>query len=150
MSTSQVSSDNRWLALYVLCTGMLMIVLDASIVNVALPSIQDDLEFSQNTLAWVVNAYIIPFGGLLLLAGRLGPDPGGDRRGDDAQDDEHDERAPGPQHRRDPRDLLDRTVRGLREDDREVDDPDERERDERRPHGAFGHGHGIPPDVKVS
>src|SRR6266496_6445271 len=63
---------SRWLALYVLCTGMLMIVLDATIVNVALPSIQDDLGFSQNALAWVVNAYLIAFGGLLLLAGRLG------------------------------------------------------------------------------
>jgi EmrB/QacA subfamily drug resistance transporter len=62
----------RWLALYVLCAGMLMIVLDATIVNVALPSIQDSLGFSQNNLAWVVNAYMIPFGGLLLLAGRLG------------------------------------------------------------------------------
>src|ERR1700761_3045635 len=62
----------RWAALYVLCAGMLMIVLDATIVNVALPSIQDDLGFSQSNLAWVVNAYLIPFGGLLLLAGRLG------------------------------------------------------------------------------
>jgi len=62
----------RWLALYVLCAGMLMIVLDITIVNVALPSIQDDLGFSQSNLAWVVNAYLIPFGGLLLLAGRLG------------------------------------------------------------------------------
>jgi EmrB/QacA subfamily drug resistance transporter len=62
----------RWLALYVLCAGMLMIVLDATIVNVALPSIQADLGFSQANLAWVVNAYLIPFGGLLLLAGRLG------------------------------------------------------------------------------
>jgi EmrB/QacA subfamily drug resistance transporter len=62
----------RWLALYVLCAGMLMIVLDITIVNVALPSIQDDLGFSQNDLAWVVNAYLIPFGGLLLLAGRAG------------------------------------------------------------------------------
>jgi EmrB/QacA subfamily drug resistance transporter len=56
----------------VLCTGMLMIVLDATIVNVALPSIQSDLGFSQSALAWVVNAYLIAFGGLLLLAGRLG------------------------------------------------------------------------------
>jgi len=64
--------QNRWLALYVLCAGMLMMVLDATIVNVALPSIQDDLGFSQNNLAWVVNAYMIPFGGLLLLAGRIG------------------------------------------------------------------------------
>src|SRR5213080_5064895 len=63
---------NRWVALVVLCTGMLMIVLDATVVNVALPSIQDDLGFSQSTLAWVVNAYLIAFGGLLLLAGRLG------------------------------------------------------------------------------
>ncbi|HET7573957.1 MAG TPA: MFS transporter, partial [Solirubrobacterales bacterium] len=63
---------NRWLALYVLCAGMLMIVLDATIVNVALPSIQDSLDFSQNNLAWVINAYLIPFGGLLLLAGRMG------------------------------------------------------------------------------
>jgi EmrB/QacA subfamily drug resistance transporter len=63
---------SRWLALYVLCAGMLMIVLDATIVNVALPSIKDDLNFSQNNLAWVVNAYLIAFGGLLLLAGRLG------------------------------------------------------------------------------
>ena len=51
---------------------MLMIVLDATVVNVALPSIQDDLGFSQSSLAWVVNAYLIAFGGLLLLAGRLG------------------------------------------------------------------------------
>lgn len=63
---------SRWLALYVLCAGMLMIVLDGTIVNVALPSIQDDLGFTQSNLAWVVNAYMIPFGGLLLLAGRLG------------------------------------------------------------------------------
>jgi len=62
----------RWLALYVLCAGMLMIVLDATIVNVALPSMQEDLGFSQSNLAWVINAYMIPFGGLLLLAGRMG------------------------------------------------------------------------------
>ncbi|MDX6663887.1 MAG: hypothetical protein QOG68_93 [Solirubrobacteraceae bacterium] len=62
----------RWMALYVLCTGMLMIVLDITIVNVALPSIQKDLGFSQSSLAWLVNAYMIAFGGLLLLAGRLG------------------------------------------------------------------------------
>jgi EmrB/QacA subfamily drug resistance transporter len=62
----------RWLALYVLCVGMLMIVLDATIVNVALPTIQEDLGFSQNDLAWIVNAYLIAFGGLLLLAGRIG------------------------------------------------------------------------------
>src|SRR4051795_2886717 len=63
---------SRWIALYVLCVGMLMIVLDATVVNVALPSIQNDLGFSQSSLAWVVNAYLIAFGGLLLLAGRLG------------------------------------------------------------------------------
>jgi EmrB/QacA subfamily drug resistance transporter len=64
--------SSRWIALVVLCIGMLMIVLDATIVNVALPSIQDDLGFSQSSLAWVINAYLIAFGGLLLLAGRLG------------------------------------------------------------------------------
>jgi EmrB/QacA subfamily drug resistance transporter len=68
----QTDDRKRWLALYVLCAGALMIVLDATIVNVALPSIQDDLDFSQSNLAWVVNAYLIPFGGLLLFAGRLG------------------------------------------------------------------------------
>src|SRR5215208_2057461 len=62
----------RWLALYVLCAGVLMIVLDVTIVNVALPSIKEDLGFTQSSLAWVVNAYLIAFGGLLLLAGRLG------------------------------------------------------------------------------
>jgi EmrB/QacA subfamily drug resistance transporter len=66
------TDNKRRLALYVLCGGMLMIVLDATIVNVALPTIQDDLGFSQNSLAWVVNAYLIAFGGLLLLSGRLG------------------------------------------------------------------------------
>jgi EmrB/QacA subfamily drug resistance transporter len=67
-----MTDGNRWIALYVLCVGMLMIVLDATVVNVALPSIQSDLGFSQSSLAWVVNAYLIAFGGLLLLAGRLG------------------------------------------------------------------------------
>src|SRR3954452_5414703 len=71
--TPQTHDDrSRRLALYVLCVGMLMIVLDVTIVNVALPSIQDDLGFSSSSLAWVVNAYLIAFGGLLLLAGRLG------------------------------------------------------------------------------
>ena len=70
--TDQATDRQRWLALYTLCAGVLMIVLDATIVNVALPSIQDDLGFSQSSLAWVVNAYLIPFGGLLLLAGRFG------------------------------------------------------------------------------
>jgi len=63
---------SRWIALYVLCMGMLMIVLDVTVVNVALPSIQNDLGFSTSSLAWVVNGYLISFGGLLLLAGRLG------------------------------------------------------------------------------
>ena len=72
MSTDTSNDRRRWMALYVLCGGLLMIVLDATIVNVALPTIQDDLGFSQNSLAWVVNAYLIAFGGLLLLAGRLG------------------------------------------------------------------------------
>ena len=68
----QTSDRSRWTALVVLCVGMLMIILDATVVNVALPSIQDDLGFSQSELAWVVNAYLVAFGGLLLLAGRLG------------------------------------------------------------------------------
>jgi EmrB/QacA subfamily drug resistance transporter len=70
--TSEMNERSRWLALYVLCAGVLMIVLDVTVVNVALPSIQDDLGFSSSSLAWVVNAYLIAFGGLLLLAGRLG------------------------------------------------------------------------------
>jgi EmrB/QacA subfamily drug resistance transporter len=69
---AMTTDRNRWIALYVLCVGMLMIVLDITIVNVALPSIQDDLGFSQSSLAWVVNAYLIAFGGLLLLSGRFG------------------------------------------------------------------------------
>src|SRR4051794_28544082 len=64
--------NSRWLSLVVLCTGFLLIVVDMTIVNVALPSIQADLGFSQSGLAWVVNAYLIAFGGLLLLAGRVG------------------------------------------------------------------------------
>jgi EmrB/QacA subfamily drug resistance transporter len=64
--------DNRWFALVVLCVGFLMIVLDSTIVNVALPAIQTDLELSPGGLAWVINAYLIAFGGLLLLAGRVG------------------------------------------------------------------------------
>jgi len=70
--SAPLTDRNRWIALYVLCVGVLMIVLDATVVNVALPSIQSDLGFSQSSLAWVVNAYLIAFGGLLLLAGRLG------------------------------------------------------------------------------
>jgi EmrB/QacA subfamily drug resistance transporter len=69
-----VTSENRhrWLALVLLCMGSLMIVLDTTIVNVALPSIRGDLHFSQTSLAWVVNAYMLTFGGFLLLGGRLG------------------------------------------------------------------------------
>jgi EmrB/QacA subfamily drug resistance transporter len=66
------SARTRWLALLVLCLGDLMIVLDTTIVNVALPSIRDDLGFSETSLAWVVNAYLLTFGGFLLLGGRLG------------------------------------------------------------------------------
>jgi EmrB/QacA subfamily drug resistance transporter len=67
-----MTNRTRWLALYVLCLGSLMIVLDATIVNVALPSIRKDLGFLQTSLAWVVNAYLLTFGGCLLLGGRLG------------------------------------------------------------------------------
>src|SRR3981189_662496 len=70
------SDRARWIALMVLGAGFLMIILDQTIVNVALPSIQSDLGFSQSNLAWVVNAYLITFGGLLLLPGRLGDLPG--------------------------------------------------------------------------
>src|ERR671929_2313351 len=70
--TSNADIRHRRRALVVLCVGVLMIVLDATVVNVALPSIQSDLGFSTSGLAWVVNAYLIPFGSLLLLAGRLG------------------------------------------------------------------------------
>src|SRR4051794_13346991 len=72
MTTYLEKKDSRWAALIVLCSGMLMIVLDGTVVNVGLPSIQRDLGFSQSSLAWVVNAYLIAFGGLLLLAGRVG------------------------------------------------------------------------------
>jgi EmrB/QacA subfamily drug resistance transporter len=67
-----MESRARWLALYVLCLGDFMIVLDGTIVNVALPTIRDDLGFSETSLAWVVNAYLLTFGGFLLLGGRLG------------------------------------------------------------------------------
>ncbi|MFC3896248.1 DHA2 family efflux MFS transporter permease subunit [Lentzea rhizosphaerae] len=72
MTSGGSKTDSRWLALIVLCAGMLMIVLDQTIVNVALPAIEEDLKFGQAGLAWVVNAYLIAYGGLLLLAGRLG------------------------------------------------------------------------------
>src|SRR5690242_4808165 len=67
-----IADNRRWLALYVLTLGSLMIVLDVTIVNVALPSIRADLGFSETSLAWVVNAYLLTFGGFLLLGGRLG------------------------------------------------------------------------------
>jgi len=70
--TGSSTDRRRWVALAVLCVGMLMIVLDATVVNVALPAIQNDLGFTESSLAWVVNAYLIAFGGLLLLAGRAG------------------------------------------------------------------------------
>ncbi|MEJ3654475.1 MFS transporter [Actinomycetes bacterium KLBMP 9759] len=66
------AARSRWLALAVLCGGMLMIILDGTIVSVALPAIQEDLGFTPAGLAWTVNAYLVPLGGLLLLAGRLG------------------------------------------------------------------------------
>ena len=66
------SKDKRWSALVLLCMGVLMIVLDTTIVNVALPSIQADLHFNETALVWVVNAYMLTFGGFLLLGGRLG------------------------------------------------------------------------------
>src|ERR1700716_595501 len=67
-----LDNRTRWYALVVLCLGSLMIVLDTTIVNVALPSIRDDLGFSEASLAWVVNAYVLTFGGFMLLGGRLG------------------------------------------------------------------------------
>src|SRR5688500_12410445 len=69
---SALDNRTRWLALYILCLGDLMIVLDVTIVGVALPSIREDLGFSETSLAWVVNAYLLTFGGFLLLGGRLG------------------------------------------------------------------------------
>jgi MFS family permease len=75
MQTVQMKNNlddrKRWLTIMVLCLGVLMIVLDTTIVNVALPSIRTDLEFSQTSLVWVVNAYMVTFGGFLLLGGRL-------------------------------------------------------------------------------
>lgn len=71
-SGSSSHHDGRWLALTVLCLGVLMIVLDTTVVNVALPSIKSDLAFNETSLAWVVNAYMLTYGGFLLLGGRLG------------------------------------------------------------------------------
>src|SRR5213592_4354503 len=67
-----IEGRKRWFALYVLCLASLMIVLDVTVVNVALPSIRQDLGFSESSLAWVVNAYLLTYGGFLLLGGRLG------------------------------------------------------------------------------
>jgi MFS family permease len=67
-----MTNKSRWLALIIVCLGYLMIVLDVTIVGVALPSIRADLGFSESSLAWVANAYLLTFGGFLLLAGRLG------------------------------------------------------------------------------
>src|SRR5881628_3517993 len=67
-----MSERSRWLALYVLCAGELMIVLDTTIVNVALPSIRESLRFTETSLVWVVNAYLLTYAGFLLLGGRLG------------------------------------------------------------------------------
>src|SRR5438093_4778058 len=74
-----MDSRTRWFALYVLTLGSLMIVLDATIVNVALPSIKEDLGFSKTSIAWVVKAYLLTYGGFLLLGGRLGDLFGGRR-----------------------------------------------------------------------
>src|SRR6201990_1206168 len=71
-ASSLTPDRRRWASLFVVCLAQLMIVLDISIVNVALPSIQHDLHFSQANLTWVVNAFLVTFGSLLLLAGRLG------------------------------------------------------------------------------
>ena len=71
MATSQDFKEKRWLALVLLCSAQFVVVLDASIVNVALPTIGDALDFSQENLPWVVNAYILTFGGFLLLGGRM-------------------------------------------------------------------------------
>src|SRR6186997_833534 len=71
-STAGSGDRRRWLMLLVVCLAQLMILLDATIVNVALPSIQRDLGFTQGDLTWVVNAFLVTFGSFLLLAGRLG------------------------------------------------------------------------------
>ena len=71
-SPSATTDQRRWLALAVVCLAQLMIVLDTTIVNVALPRIQADLHFTQGNLTWVINAFLVTFGSFLLLAGRLG------------------------------------------------------------------------------
>src|SRR2546421_9345969 len=71
MTGQKTARDRRWIALILLCVAQFMVVLDASIVNVALPSIGSALHFSQSNLPWVVNAYVLTFGGFLLLGGRM-------------------------------------------------------------------------------
>src|SRR4051795_3147055 len=71
MTEKKIAQDRRWIALVLLCVAQFVVVLDASIVNVALPTIGDALDFSQSNLAWVVNAYVLTFGGFLLLGGRI-------------------------------------------------------------------------------
>src|SRR3954462_8300190 len=71
MTQAKDYAERRWLALGLLCVSQFVVVLDASIVNVALPTIGDSLDFSQENLSWVVNAYVLTFGGFLLLGGRL-------------------------------------------------------------------------------
>ena len=72
---NSVPRDRRWLALAVLCMGVFMIVIDTTVVNVALPSIKADLGFNDTSLAWVVNAYMLTFGGFLGLGSRAYPLP---------------------------------------------------------------------------
>src|SRR3954464_2284635 len=72
ISTTQSASRRKWMALVVVCLAQLMMVVDMTIVNVALPVVQRDLRFTQADLTWVVNAYLIAFGSLMLMAGRLG------------------------------------------------------------------------------
>src|SRR3954471_4883269 len=71
MTEARDFAERRWLALGLLCVAQFVVILDASIVNVALPSIGRDLNFSQENLSWVVNAYVLTFGGFLLLGGRM-------------------------------------------------------------------------------
>src|ERR687890_1641017 len=80
IAKSESASRRKWMALVVVCLGQLMMVVDMTIVNVALPVVQRDLDFSQADLTWVVNAYLISYGSFMLLAGRLG-DLAGRKRG---------------------------------------------------------------------
>src|SRR3954451_1877372 len=71
MTEQATAQDRRWLALILLCVAQFVVVLDASIVNVALPTIGEALDFTESSLPWVVNAYVLTFGGFLLLGGRM-------------------------------------------------------------------------------